>query len=198
MVSEILLLPYEGNQMKEKLRPFYSELNGYLSQAPIVEKQSDLITDEDVWTQYNKTVNSICNISQEDLSRFLIKNIRDVGVGKSITLISYKQKLGGLISYLHSKYFPKEPAPFCTGPSTVISQSQQQNQSVHIHMLLEIQSKIDEKIHGYKEGSKEKSFLQKLKSSLGSISNTTQLISQLLTHAKDFGLSFEDILKIFK
>ena len=93
MVSEILLLPYEGNQMKEKLRPFYSELNGYLSQAPIVEKQSDLITDEDVWTQYNKTVNSICNISQEDLSRFLIKNIRDVGVRKSITLISYKQKL---------------------------------------------------------------------------------------------------------
>ena len=59
--------------MKKMLRPFYSELKGYLSQAPIVEKQSDLITDEDVWTQYNKTVNSICNISQEDLSRFLIK-----------------------------------------------------------------------------------------------------------------------------
>ncbi len=65
-------------------------------------------------------------------------------------------------------------------------------------MLLEIQSKIDEKIHSYEDGSKEKSFLQKFKNSLSSISNATQLISQLLKLAKDFGLNIEDILKIFK
>lgn len=183
---------------KEDLRPLYSELQGYLSQAPNFEKPSyDAISDESIWQQYNESVNLISKISEEDFSRFLITNIEGGSTGKFIRLISYRQKLGGLISSLHGKYFFDEAAPFSTGPSTIISQSQQQNQAVHIQMLLEIQSKIDEKIHSLQEGSRERSFLQKFKNTLSSISNVTQLISQLIKMSKEFGLSIDDISRIF-
>ena len=135
-------------------------------------------------------------ISGKDYGRFLIEPKSDRNV-PYIYLITYRQKLGGLISALHAEYFGNELAPFSGVPSTIITQSQQQNQSVHIQMLLEIQSKIDEKIPHYPEGSKERSFLQKLKRSLSSISNITQLLSQLLKMAKEFGLRIDDILKFF-
>ncbi|MBI2472734.1 MAG: hypothetical protein HYV59_16080 [Planctomycetes bacterium] len=177
---------------KEELRPLYSELQGYLAQAPNSDKA---ICDESIWKQYNDSVKLISKISREDFNRFLILNIEENVAGKFIRPILYRQKLGGLISFLHGKYFNDEPTPFSAGPSTIISQ--QQNQSVHVQMLLEIQSKIDERIHSLPEGSKEKSFLQKFKNKLSSISNVTQFISQLIKMAKEFGLNIDDISKIF-
>lgn len=150
---------------KEDLRPLFSELQGYLSQAPIVKELYNSIHYQSVWDQYNETVNLISKITGEDFSRFLIKDkdfkVRDNE--KFIRLILYRQKLGGLISYLHAKYFINEPPPFSSVPSTIISQHQQQNQNLHIQMLLEIQSKIDEKLHNLEEGSKEKNFYKNLK-----------------------------------
>ena len=64
-------------------------------------------------------------------------------------------------------------------------------------MILDVQSKIDEKIPNYPDGSNEKSFLQKLKGSLSSISNVNQLIQNVLKLAKDSGLDINDALKIF-
>jgi hypothetical protein len=46
--------------------------------------------------------------------------------------------LGGLIAFLHGKYFPDEPAPFTGIPSQEINVSQQQNQSITVKMVLEI------------------------------------------------------------
>jgi hypothetical protein len=109
--------------------------------------------------------------------------------------ITYRQKLGGLISHLHGKYFADERAPFSGGPSTIITQSQQQSQ--FIQMVLDMQSKIDEQMPHFSEGSKEKGFLQKLKSSLSSISDVTQLLNQLFKLAKEFGLNIDSVSKIF-
>ncbi len=111
-----------------------------------------------------------------------------------INIVAYKQKLGGLISGLHGEYFADEPNPLDGVPSTVITQTQQQNQSI---MLLEIQSIIYEKLPNYPDGSKEKGFLGKLKSSLSSISNITQFLKQLFKLAKDSGLNADDLHKIF-
>jgi hypothetical protein len=180
---------------KEDLRPLYSELQGYLVQAPTPEKPHDSTDDQSIWEQYNKSVNLVSKITGEDLNRFLIVPIEGGSGYKFIRIISYQQKLGGLISYLHGKYFADEPAPFGVEPRMVITQSQQQTQ--YIQMLLEIQSKIDEKIHSLQEGSKERNFLQKFKNTLSSISNATQLISQLIRMAKEFGLSVDDISRIF-
>lgn len=179
---------------KNEIRPFYSELQGYLSQAPPVSLHED-IWEESVWEQYNETIKLLSNVSGEDLSRFSIKYKLWDQRQPFVKVIEYRQKLGGLISYLHGKYFLDEPAPFSGMPSTVITQSQQQNQTVQ--MLFEIRDKIEAKILDYPEGSKEKKFLQKFKDTLSSISTWSQLLSQLFKTANDFGIDLNSITKIF-
>ena len=179
---------------KEKIRPLYSEFQGYLSQAPKPEKSYDSTDDEALWIQYNDSVDLLSKITGEDYKRFNIKPI-DENSSPFIRLITYRQKLGGLISHLYGKYFPDEPAPFSGGPSTVITQSQQQSQ--FIQMVLDMQSMIDKQMPHFSEGSKEKGFLQKLKSQLSSIANVTQLLNQLFKLAKEFGLNIDSVSKIF-
>lgn len=156
------------------------------------------IHEESVWMQYNAAVNSLNEVSGEDYSHFCIKAEQSPGSTKpSINIIAYKQKLGGLISRLHGEYFSEEPNPLDGVPSTVIAQSQQQGQSVHIQMLFEMQDIIDKKIPNYPEGSKEKSFLQKLKDSLRYISNVKEIFQTIFKMAKDSGLNPDDLYKIF-
>ncbi|UCB56542.1 MAG: hypothetical protein JSV30_04855 [Candidatus Omnitrophota bacterium] len=182
---------------KENLRPLYSELQGYLSQAPgIPENPNVYIYDKSVWEQYNNCVSLVSQTSGKDYNRFCVNPQRLPSGNEALPLITYRQKLGGLITNLHGEYFANEPAPFSGGPNTVISQSQQQNQSFYVQMLLDIQSKVDEKLPSYREGSKERSFLQRFKSSLGSVSNVVQLLSLFINLAKEFGLSINEILKI--
>ena len=176
--------------IKEKVRPLYSELQGYLSQAPPDEKH-DIIHDESIWSLYNDSVRSLNKVSGVDYSRFIITSHAE----GYITVSTYRQKLGGLISSLHAEYFSDEPAPFSGGPSTVITQTQQQSQSVQ--MLLDIQSKIDEVLPRCEAGSPEQGFLQRLKDSLSTVSNVKELFNLCFKLAKEFGLSITTLMKLF-
>jgi len=182
---------------KGKLKPLYSELQGYLSQAPALsDERNSYIYDESVWNQYNECINLLNQTSGKDYTRFCITPKSSHGGSTFVLLTVYRQKLGGLITRLHAEYFVDELAPFSGSPSTIISQNQQQTQSFHVQMLLDIQSKIDEKIPNCVEGSKEKSFLQKFKKSLGSVSNAVQLLNLFIKLAKEFGLNIDNILQI--
>jgi hypothetical protein len=179
---------------KEKIKPLYSEFQGYLSQAPDSKNPNDTIFNESLWNQYNETLDLLRGISGEDYSRFKIQPEKDEDI-TFIYIATYRQKLSGLISHLHGRYFSDELPPFSGMPTTVITQTQQQNQS--IQMLLEIQDQIDKKIADLPEESKERKFLEKFKGTLGSISNVTQLLSQMFKIAKDFGLDINSFMKIF-
>ena len=183
---------------KEKIRPIYSELQGYLSQAPSEKTTSDATYDSSIWNQFNAAIDELNNISGNNYDRFKI-HPETGGAGVAhVYILTYRSKLGGLISRLHGEFFSDEAAPFSGMPTTIISQNQQQTQSFQIQMLLEIQSKIDEKIPKFDEGSKEKRFLERVKGSLASIGNITQLVTLLLKVAQDIGLTIEQILDIFK
>ena len=95
------------------------------------------------------------------------------------------------------EYFSDEPAPFAGMPSTVITQSQQQNQAVQVQMLLEIQSRIDERLARLENDSPERSFLEKVKSALSSVKNATDLLSLLVRTARDFGVTTEQLASLF-
>lgn len=110
---------------------------------------------------------------------------------------SYRIKLSGLISRLHGKYFSDEHPPFSSMPSMVITQHQVQNQAAYIQILLDIQSKIDDKLREYKEDSKEKTFLEKVKSSLSGVGNIIELLCLILKIGNEIGLTIGQILKIF-
>jgi hypothetical protein len=143
---------YEGDERmtkKEDIRPIYQELQGYLSQAPGGDKIR-LIYDDNLWKQVNQAIDELNSISGEDYNRFKMrtKQIRQgrEGTCNVVDVGTYRSKLGGLISRLHGKYFSDDVAPFSVMPSTVITQTQQQSQSIQVQMLLEFRDKITEKI----------------------------------------------------
>ena len=179
-------------EKKGELKSLYSELRGYLKETPLANSNIRYIYDKSVWTRYNKCVTEIEEISAKDYSRFFV----EPEPGKSCIFVpTYRNALGGLISKIYGEYFATEPNPHDGVPNTVITQSQHQIQTVQ--MILDIQSKIDEKISKYPDGSDEKSFLQKLRSSLSSISNVSQLIKTIHGLAKDSGLDIGEAFKIF-
>jgi len=184
---------------KSDLRPIYSELQGYLAQAPsLTSNEHRTIYDESVWKQYNEAVAILSKLTQKDYNRFCVAPILGAS-GRSyyLPLVSYRQKLGGVINAIHAEYFSDEQVPFSGSPSTVISQTQQQGQSLHVQILLDFQGKIDERISNYEEGSKEKTFLEKIKNSLNSTPNVMALFQLIIKTAKDSGLNLGDILGIF-
>ena len=82
-------------------------------------------------------------------------------------------------------------------PSTIINQHKSKNQTTHVQILLDLQSKIDEKIKNYTEGSKEKTFLDKVKSVLSRVGSVTDLFTLILKTGKEIGLTLDDIFKMF-
>lgn len=183
---------------KEDIRPIYSELQGYLSQAP-EEAKIQLIYDKNLWDQANQAIDELSRISGEDYNRFKMTPGRLRSSARlTIEVGTYRTKLGGLISRLHAEYFSDEPTPGSGTPSTVFSQTQQQSQSFQIELLLQIQSKIDEKLHKFEEGSKERTFLEKLKGSLSSVKNIVGLIALLTKMASECGLTIEQLKELFQ
>lgn len=179
------------NQMKDKVKPLYSELQGYLSQAP---NREGYFHTKEVWEQFNGVVNELNNTTGKDYSRF---KITPSGHEEPYTTVGeYRSKLSGLISRLHGEYFSDEAPPFSGSPTTVVTQTQTQQQSAHVVMLLEIQSKIDKKLSKVDEGE-EKDFLQTLKSKLGYVKDTAELIKLIVTTAQSFGVSLDKLGQIF-
>jgi hypothetical protein len=179
---------------KEDIRPIYAELQGCLSQAPPGKDKNGYsreVTD-DILNHFNNLIDELNNVAKEDNNRF---KLRTGGWTDSLT---YRTKLGGLISRLHGQYFSDEVAPFSGMPSTVITQSQQQSQSIQVQMLLDFQSKIDAQLQKLEPGDKKRSFLEKIKESLASVKDYAGLIALYITTAQEFGISIKELLELFK
>lgn len=181
-------------EIKNKVRPLYSEFQGYLSQAPPTSSPHDTFGDESFWIQYNSAVDLLCIETGKDYSRFKIEPIQG-SYSRFIYINAYKQKVGGLISRLHGEYFSDEIPPFSGTPSNVFTQTQQQ--SVSVQLVLDIQSKIDELLPKVEEGSKKQNFLKKFKSILSSISNVNDLIAKCMKLAHEYDLNVQDILSMW-
>lgn len=179
---------------KDKIRAIYSELQGYLSQTPKPNSPRDIFATNSSWERYNNAVQDLSKITGEDYGRFQIKPERKDGY-EIVYIEDYRQALNGFINTLHAIYFANEPQPFGGSPTTVISQNQYQVQSVQ--MLLDIQSKIDMHLQKLLEDTPKKRFLEKLKVSLSSIKNITDLLALILKLAKDFNLNISDLESIF-
>jgi len=179
---------------KEDIRPLYSEIQGYLSQAPDTNEKTQVLRDKNLWEHYNQTINELNMVTGENYDRFKVEPQRSQ-LGLYLYPTTYRGKIGGLISRLHGKYFSDEPVPFSGMPTTVINQSQTQNQS--IQMLLEINDLLHEKLSKAESGSKEKTFLEKIKGSLSSIKNVSEFVLLLITTAKSMGITIDQLIALF-
>lgn len=180
--------------MKEQIRPIYSELQGYLSQAP--KDPGEVFIEASAWEQYYPAIKELNEITGKDYDKFKISPIMG-GSSYFVRVVGYRSCLAGLISRLHGEYFSDEPAPFSGMPSTIITQQQAQTQSMDVQILLDLQTKIDSQISKYAEGTPERDFLEKIKVGLSNIRNVNELISLLLRTGKEIGLSIDQILTFF-
>ena len=178
---------------KETIRPIYSELQGYLSQAPQTDRTDRAVrlAFRGILEHFNNTIDQLNEVSGEDYSRFKEE------IGGEPNPLPYRTKLSGLISRLHGEYFPDEQPPFSGMPSMVVSQTQQQNQTFQVELVLEIQSKIDEQLHKLDAEDKRRGFLEKVKGALKSVRNATELIALLLKTGQESGLTLEQLLELF-
>jgi len=188
---------------KEKIRPIYLRLQGYLSQTPKAEANFSSFKEPEMWNQVNKAIEELNNILDKSYDDFKIESKTRLSnkVPQSyVNVIMYRTKLGGLINQLHGEFFSNEQAPFSGVPSTVNiqnqQQTQQQSQEVRVQMILEFQSEIDEKIQKLPPGSNERTFLEKIKKSLSKVSNYTQLVQLLLTTGEQMDLTIKQILNL--
>lgn len=175
---------------KKTIRPVYSELQGYLNQAPNVgEHGSSTTTDQTLWTQLNSTIDELNSVSGTDFSKFKITGIKQGQKDLYINVSEYRTKLGGLITRLHGTYFSDEQAPFYGMPSTTITLSNQnrQEQSQHQTMVFELQSLIDNKLVELPDG-KEKNFLINLKQGLGTVKDFASLLLLISNLGQEYGI----------
>jgi len=182
---------------REKIRPIYAFFQGCLSQAPDNNKYP-VIQSPEVWRLVNEAIDRLTDVSEEEYSRFKLAPKRNEKFkSEFVATDTYRTTLGGLISELHGRYFSDELAPFSGMPRTVNIQSQEQSQTVNVQMLLEVNSKIEQKLPEFPEGTKERTFLQKVKGSLSSIKDAVGLIALLVNMAKQCGLSIDEMKSIF-
>ncbi|MCL4200572.1 hypothetical protein KJZ67_04520 [Patescibacteria group bacterium] len=180
--------------MKEKVRPIYSELQGYLSQTPSVKATTDAIYDNVFWSQINASIDELSTVTGTDYSRYKIETNPSDPNFMRVAVI--RVKLGGIISRLHGEFYSDEPAPFSGMPSTVNNFTQTQQQTATQTIILEFQEVLNEKITS-SPNENEKSFLEKVKSGLGTIKSTSELVKLILETAKQFGFDVNQVATIF-
>lgn len=187
-----------NDNMKDKIRPIYEELIGYLSQVPVPENPYIEIFDESYWDLLGQTIDELNQITNKNYNKFRIAPERE---GSSINLGAYRTNLNGLILRLHAEYYPNEPTPFSGAPPTTIisqEQSQSQEQSVQVVMLLEIQEKIITKLQYEEISHEERGFLERVKDGLTGVKNVVGLINLILSTAQQMGVTLNNLVNLFK
>jgi len=179
---------------RDQIKPIYQELQGYLQSIPTISDPFANTNDHGMWKRYNQSIeelNKIVVSDGKDYSKFLIEPIVNANGGSFIRLLNLKNSIGGLVDRIHGDYFTDESRPFTNSPSTVISQTQ--TQSVDITYVLNLQEQIIGNLQNPNLEPKEKQFLEKVKSVLGTTKNTLELFAVILKIANDFGLGPEKI-----
>lgn len=106
------------DNIKSKIRPFYHELQTYLSQTPLPQEPFEICSDDDAWINYNHIVQMLSEITGDDYARFNIKP-KPVDGENVVQLVTFRQTLGRIIDWLHVNYFPDENRPFSGSPQIV-------------------------------------------------------------------------------
>lgn len=184
-----------SDELQKNIRSIYSELQGYLAQAPSLDKAAYL-RDSSLWEQLNSCIDELQTLTKENYSKFKLSPQPDDD-SQYVLNTEYRSKLNGLIMRLHGKYFANEQTPFSGSPSTVVSQTQAQIQSAQVSILLEFQSFIDKKLYSAELKEDEKSFLQKIKNNLPTVKTTIELVNLILQTARSLGLDIGQVIKLF-
>lgn len=177
---------------KKDIIGVYEELKGVLSS---IKDNSSWFDDEGFTNHTNIIITravSLCPEFQDTDYKLKLDHIQNRG--PIVNTIQAKSKLNALIGRLKGQYDLEMPTLSNNGHTFIQNQSQTQSQNLTI--ILELQEKIILEIPKHTEGTKERSFLEKLKSTLPTIKNITDILSLVLKIGAEFELDIETIRKL--
>ena len=168
-----------------------------VSQAP--DSKERVIFDKSIWNAYHAIVDELNLITGDNYDRHKVElqPWETSNEEVALSVLEYRTKVIGLVGRLYATFFFGDPEPFSGSPSTVFNNQQTQNQTLDVQIRVDIESKIDEILSTLKEGSKEKNFLDKVKSSLSQVKSVSDLIRLILQTGNDMGVTLAQALKLF-
>lgn len=177
---------------KDKVKPIYQELQGFLSQTPLPKNNYDRLT-EDSWDLVNQSIDKLNQETSKDYNKFRIEPEIVDGIAKVYVTV-FRQKLGGLIDYLHAEYFEEDQRPFSGQPSTIVSQNQTQNMSVQLYVQfgMELQKAMERA-----ETEEEKSFLKDISGKIETVKTFIEFILLVTNLAVKHGITMDRLKTIF-
>jgi hypothetical protein len=175
---------------KVQIRPIYQELQDYLSQIPLPKYSYENLESHEIWERVNSAIDELQRITGNDFSKFKITaQIQYEGEQIiKVNIVVLRTAIHGLIGRLHGEYFPEEPRPFGGSPSTVISQTQSQEQTTNVNLILAFQEQLIQRLNDEKLTRPERSFLENVKEGLATVKSYAQLLQLVLSTAKALNL----------
>ena len=177
---------------KKEIIGVYEELRGVLA---AIEGKTSWFDDDGFTTHANLIIERVRFVCPEiqDIDSYKIQAEYINNRGEIVKPIPVKAKLNSLIGRLKGLYGLEVPAK---NDSTTFIQNQSQNQSQSLSVVLELQEKIISEIPKHAEGTKERNFLEKLKSALPTIKSIADILSLTLKIGADSGLDTTTIHKL--
>ena len=112
---------FKDTDKSEKIRPIYTELQGYLREAPNPKDNSDVMyydVDGSLMDQLGKSVRELQDVTGNDYSRYNVSPHIIGGLARTNPNVQeYRSNLGGLISRLYGEFFSDEVNPLSGSPS---------------------------------------------------------------------------------
>lgn len=190
MVKNMSKIEFTGDEI---IRSIYTELRAY--QSNIAKNMA--IYENSTWERFNSLIDRLSNHTGDvDYNVFKLFCKND-GYVTHVNYEQYQSKINGVIGKIEGVYGTISTNEIKSTNYQLIN-SQTQSQTQEIVMLLNFQSKLDSKLYDKSLNltPKEKNFLEKIKSSISNIKDYSSLVLLILTHAKELGLTIEQIIKL--
>ena len=176
---------------KKEIISVYEELRGILGS---IEGASSWFDDEGFSQRANDVISRVGTLCPEieNINSYKIKLEYSASRGGIIHTVPTRANLSSLLGRIKGFYGLIESSMPTTGHTFIQNQSQSQSQS----LVLEWQEKIIGELPKYAEGTKERGFLEKLKSALLTVKSATDILSSVLKIGEDLGLNPATIHKL--
>ena len=172
---------------------------------------SSLITDSGVWENFNNTLTTLFDMTQDSHYESLKVNPTD-HVLEHVSAPSFASSVYQATSYLFEtqktsalsdEYPPDRPKATNGGitQTTISSQENSQNTSINIEFnqtLTYITEVLVEAKSEYPEGTKERAFIDKVKAGLATAKSTAEIIKLILATGSELGIALDVLVKLFK
>lgn len=176
---------------KKEIVSSYRELKGVLEAIP----EESWFYDNGFVEHGNKVINRVAQVCPEieDINIYLLSGSTVINGSLTVNSTSARQKVLSLLGRMEGLYALNERVP--ESGNTFI-QNQSQSQSQHISLVLELQAKILQELPQHEEGTKERTFLEKMRDSLPTLTGTLDALSTALKIGAELGLDPSTIRKL--